>query len=223
MLLRIKQLISDPDLIKIQQILQQAKFRDGKLSAGLRAQQVKNNQEISKEDVHLDELNSLVMNNLVRHPIFQRGALPHRVAVPFYVRYEKGMHYGEHIDDPIMGPSERYRSDLAVTVFLNEPHDYQGGELIINTSYSEQSIKYAAGDVVMYPANTLHRVATVTEGVRLVAVTWVQSMVRSNEQRELLYQLSQTRDRLMRKQPDSEECKTIDHVYVNLVRMWSEV
>ena len=150
--------------------------------------------------------------------------MPHRIAAPFYARYETGMEYGEHIDDPIMGVgSDRYRSDLAMTIFLNPPDEYDGGELVVNTSFGEQKIKYDAGDAVLYPATTHHRVSNVTKGERLVAVTWIQSLIRDNEQRELLYQLSKSREKMLRNDPSSEDTKRIDNVYVNLVRMWSEL
>ncbi|MDH3609563.1 MAG: Fe2+-dependent dioxygenase [Gammaproteobacteria bacterium] len=222
MLVQIKNILGDTELQKIQDLLKTAKFRDGHLSAGMAAQQVKNNLEVSDEDI-TSVLNNIVMNNVVRHPVYQQAALPHRIATPFYARYETGMEYGEHIDDPIMGQGDRYRSDLAMTIFLNSPDEYKGGELIIQTPFGEQTIKYSAGDAVLYPATTRHRVVKVTSGERLVAVTWVQSLIRDNEQRELLYQLSKTREKMLRKDPDSEDTKCIDSTYVNLVRMWSEV
>lgn len=223
MLVQIKHILGDAELNKIQELLATAEFRDGHLSAGMVAKQVKNNQEVSDENV-ISTLNNIVMNNVVRHPTYQQAALPHRIAAPFYARYETGMEYGEHIDDPVMGvANERYRSDLAMTIFLNSPEDYEGGELIVKTPYGEQSIKYDAGDAVLYPATTHHRVAKVSKGVRLVAVTWIQSLVRDNEQRDLLYQLSKTREKLLRTDPTSEDTKRIDNTYVNLVRMWSEL
>jgi PKHD-type hydroxylase len=226
MLVTIKHILSEAELVNVQQLLNDATFRDGKLSAGMAAQQVKNNQEVADEKI-ISTLNNIVMNHVVRHPVYQQAALPHRIAAPFYARYENGMEYGEHIDDPIMGVAssmgDRYRSDLAMTIFLNPPQEYEGGELIIQSSYGEQSIKLNAGDAVLYPASTRHRVTKVTSGQRLVAVTWVQSLVRDNEQRELLYQLSKTREKLLRKDPDSEDTKRIDSTYVNLIRMWSEV
>ena len=222
MLVQIKNILGDAELQKIQELLKTAKFRDGHLSAGMAAQQVKNNLEVSDEDI-ISLLNNIVMNNVVRHPIYQHAALPHRIAAPFYARYENGMEYGEHIDDPIMGQGDRYRSDIAMTIFLNPPEEYEGGELIIQTPYGEQIIKSNAGDAVLYPATTRHRVSKVTSGKRLVAVTWVQSLVRDHEQRDLLYQLSKTREKMLRKDPDSEDTKRIDNVYVNLVRMWSEI
>ncbi len=223
MLVEIKNILGKAELETIQELLKSANFRDGHLSAGMVAQQVKNNLEVADENINTS-LNNIVMNNVVRHPTYQQAALPHRIAAPFYARYEIGMEYGEHIDDPVMGASgERYRSDLAMTIFLNSPAEYEGGELVINSSFGEQKIKLNAGDAVLYPATTRHRVAQVTSGERLVAVTWVQSLIRDNEQRELLFQLSKTREKMLRKDPDSEDTKRIDNVYVNLVRMWSEV
>ena len=223
MLVHIKHILGEAELEKIQELLNKAEFRDGHLSAGMVAKQVKNNQEVSDENI-ISSLNNIVMNNVVRHPTYQQAALPHRVAAPFYARYESGMEYGEHIDDPIMGAvNERYRSDLAMTIFLNSPDEYDGGELIIKSSFGEQSIKYNAGDAVLYPSTTHHRVSKVTSGKRYVAVTWIQSLIRDNEQRDLLYQLNKTREKMLRNDPTSEDTKRIDNTYVNLIRMWSDI
>ncbi len=222
MLVQIKHVLGEHELKQAQDLLLNAKFRDGKLSAGIAAQLVKNNEELSNEKV-IAELDQIIMDNLVRHPEYQQAALPHRIAAPFYVRYKKGMEYGDHIDDPIMGEGQRYRSDIAITIFLTSPNEYEGGELIIQSPYGEQKIKCPAGDAVLYPASTRHHITPITRGERLVAVTWVQSLIRNNEQRYLLYQLSHTREKMLRKDPNSEDTKRIDNVYVNLVRMWSEV
>ena len=227
MLIHLKNVLGPQELSKVQELLSDANYIDGKLSAGLVAGQVKNNQELASGDPKIDALNNIVMGNLVRHKVYKRAALPLKVASPFYACYQQGMHYGEHIDDPVMGASDladqRYRSDLALTVFLNQPDEYKGGELSIQTDYGLQLIKYAAGDAVMYPATTRHQVTEVTSGKRLVAVTWVQSLIKDTEQRALLYQLSCAREKLLRKQPDEEHTKQVDLVYVNLVRKWSEL
>jgi len=224
MLIQIPALLSKKKLTEIQAILSQAVFVDGKLSAGKAAQRVKNNAELPQDAQSLGRLNTLVMSTLVQHQMFQDAALPHRVAAPFYVKYGQGQAYGEHIDDPIMGPAgQRYRSDIACTIFLNSAHEYAGGELQIKTQYGPQTIKLDAGSAILYPSSSLHQVMPVTSGTRLVAVTWVQSMIRQAEQRELLFELNQARDTLMREQPDSEVTHQIDHSYVNLVRMWSEI
>lgn len=222
MVVQVKHVIGDQELHRVRELLACAEFQDGRLSAGLAAQQVKNNEEVCSEQT-VSELNRIVMGNLVRHPEYKIAALPHRIAVPFYVRYGQGMAYGEHMDDPVMGEENRYRSDIAVTVFLNSPDEYEGGELVIYTPFGHQSIKGSAGDAVLYPASTRHQVTPVTRGERLVAVTWVQSLVRSYEQRDLLYQLGKTREKMLRKAPDSEDSRCIDNVYLNLVRMWSEI
>jgi PKHD-type hydroxylase len=222
-LLQIPTVLSDLDLQSVRQLLSHAKFVDGKLSAGSAARRVKRNQEVSRDAEEIQALNELVMGKLVRHPMYLNGALPHRVAVPYYARYTPGMAYGDHVDDPVMGPGPRYRSDVAITVFLSEPEAYDGGELIVRTSFGEHKAKLPAGDAVMYPASSLHRVAEVTRGERLVAVTWVQSLIRDAAKRELLYELGLVRDRLLQASPDAEETAKINNVYSNLVRMWAEV
>ena len=223
MLIHLKHVLGNQELKKVQELLAKAHFVDGKLSAGKVAAQVKINQEVAGDDPMVSMLNEIVMGNLLRHKTYLQGALPLYIASPFYACYEKDMEYGDHIDDPIMGLKQRYRSDLALTIFLNQPDEYEGGELIIKTGLGEQPIKFAAGDAVLYPATSRHRVSKVTNGKRMVAVSWVQSLVKDNEQRSLLYQLGCAREKLLRNQPEEEHTKQIDNVYVNLVRKWSEL
>ena len=224
MLVVIPNILDHDNLLEVQKLLAGAPFVDGKLSAGDVAKHVKNNEEMQQNAAQLQRLNKLVMSALVAHPEFQNAALPHRIAMPFYARYNVGQSYGDHIDDPIMGPpGQRYRSDVSTTVFLNEPTDYEGGELIIRTSFGEKTVKLPAGSAVVYPSSSLHRVTAVTHGQRLVAVTWIQSLIRDPAQRELLYELNSVREPLLKSAPTDEMTKKIDHTYVNLVRMWSEV
>ncbi len=224
MLLLIPKLLDAARLQEVQGLLRHADFLDGKLSAGKEAQQVKHNQELSTNSPQRRRLDAIVMSALVQHPHYQAAVLPLRLASAFYVRYQVGMGYGFHIDDPVMGPmSGRYRSDVSTTIFLNDPEDYQGGELVIRNSFGEQVIKAPAGSAVIYPSNTWHQVTPVTQGERLVAVTWAQSLVKNAEQRELLYQLAQAREGLLTKMPASEELAQLSTAYSNLVRMWSEV
>lgn len=224
MLLVIPKVLDAVRLQEVQGLLKHADFLDGKLSAGKEAQQVKHNQELSANSPQRRRLDALVMSALVQHPQYQAAVLPLRVASAFYVRYQAGMGYGFHIDDPVMGPmSGRYRSDVSTTIFLNEPSAYEGGELVIRSFFGEQQIKAEAGAAVLYPSSTWHQVAPVTQGERLVAITWAQSMVKSAEQRELLYQLAQAREGLLAKMPDTDELAQLSTAYSNLVRMWSEV
>lgn len=224
MLIRIPAVLDHSELEIVRRLLNKAPFVDGKLSAGQAARRIKNNQEVDRGAHELEQLNNLIMGKLVQHPIYRSAALPVRVAAPYYARYGAGMHYGDHVDDPIMGANGQiYRSDLSITIFLSEPSAYDGGELMINTSFGEQAIKYSAGDAVLYSAATRHRVAEVTRGERLVAVTWVQSLVRDSNQRELLHELNGVRERLLASAPESEDAKQVNKTYVNLVRMWGDV
>lgn len=223
MLIEIPNLIDPAQLQAIVSALHEAPFVDGKLSAGARARRVKNNRELQQEAEIAQYLNKIVLGSLYNHRIFRSAALPHRVAKPFFAKYEPGMTYGEHIDDPVMGEGQRFRCDVAATVFLNEPDEYDGGELIIKTTFADKAVKLSGGWAVLYPASSRHRVAEVTRGERLVAVTWVQSMVRDPAKRELLYGLNRARERLMEQAPDAEQTAQVDHAYTNLVRMWAEV
>lgn len=223
MLLKLPKILNTDDIVAVQHLLTNVEFVDGKLSAGKAAREHKFNEELPKDAPIQDKLNQILMPRLVTHPLYNAATLPHRVAAPFYVRYRKGMAYGQHIDDPIMGDGPRYRSDIAITVFLNSPGEYAGGELTIQLSSDEQEIKYDAGDAVLYPASTLHKVNEVTFGERLVAVTWVQSLVRDPAQRELLFELYQAREKMLQDSPNAKETAQIDHAYTNLIRMWSEL
>lgn len=224
MLLTISGVIPKPQLERIRQLLDRGEFKDGKLSAGREALRVKNNQELVQEPDLYTALNNLLMGCLVQHPTYLRAVLPRRIAAPYYARYSAGMRYGDHIDDPIMGSgTDQYRSDVSITVFLNDPVDYDGGELVIRSSYGEQSIKLKAGDAVLYPSSSLHHINAVTRGERRVAVTWAQSLVRDPGQRELLYQLCQAREKLLQEHPDCEETAWVSNSYANLVRMWSDL
>ncbi len=223
MLIEIPAVLSAQKLALVKQLLQSGQFVDGKLSAGMAAKQVKNNEELKTDTVDLNQLNNVVMGSLVQHPVYQSAAMPIKVATPFYARYTAGMTYGDHVDDPIMGPPQgRYRSDVSTTVFLNEPEDYEGGELVIRTPFGDQRVKLPAGHAVVYPSSSLHHVAEVTRGERLVAVTWAQSMIRDAGKRELLYELNQARESLLKNRPQEDETKRVDVAYVNLIRMWAD-
>jgi len=224
MLVEIRNLLSPEQLKNIRQHLEKGEFIDGRLSAGSAAAKVKNNQELNQTGQLTEYLNNLVMGTLLAHPTYQAAVMPYRVASPFYARYRPGMRYGNHVDDPIMGPpGGQYRTDVSTTVFLNEATEYEGGELVINTSFGEHKVKLNAGDAVTYPSSSLHHVAEVTSGERLVAVTWAQSMVRDPAQRELLYTLYRAKEKLLLERPEDEETAQVNTAYVNLVRMWAEM
>ena len=224
MLLHLAKVLKTDELMLAREWLAQARFVDGRLSAGMAAKRVKDNEELADSAPELDRLNGLVMAALTRHPDYRGGALPLHIAAPYYARYRPGMSYGEHLDDPIMGSGGmRYRSDIAITVFLNPPQAYDGGELVIQTAFGSQSVKLPAGDAVLYPAGCLHRVNPVTRGERIVAITWAQSLVRDPARRELLYGLNAAREKLLQTAPDATETAQVNAAYLNLIRMWSDI
>jgi PKHD-type hydroxylase len=223
-LLRIPEVLKPDELKLARAWLAEAPFIDGKLSAGSAARRVKQNEERDRGAGSVERLDRLVMEALARHPMYRNGALPLHAASPLYARYRPGMTYGEHLDDPVMGNGGvLYRSDIAVTVFLGAPDEYEGGELVIRTAAGEHAVKEAAGSAVLYPASTIHRVNPVTRGERLVAVSWVQSLVRDPARRELLYGLNLAREKLLRLSPEAEETAQVNAAYLNLIRMWSDL
>ena len=224
MLVTIPEVLNKEDISVIQDLMATANFREGTASAGSEAKRVKNNHEMFISEVETQRLNNLVMGKLVRNPDYIAAAFAARIATPIYAKYTEGMFYGNHVDDPVMGPpNQRYRTDISITVFLNEPEDYDGGELTISTTFGEKKVKLNAGDAVMYPSSSTHQVAEVTRGERLVAVTWLQSTIPDPAKREILYNLSQARETMIETVPESAELEQVSNSYVNLLRMWSDI
>jgi len=221
-LVKIPELLNEAQVAKIKEILDGARFVDGKLSAGMAAKRVKENEEMEQEPELLQRLYRIIMSAVGHNARFRSAALPNRMADFIFARYQPGMHYGDHVDDPIMGGG-KFRTDVSMTVFLNEPDQYEGGELVIRTPFGDQKVKLEAGSAVVYPSSSVHHVAEVTRGERLVALTWIQSFVRDAGQRELLFELDGAREHLLRSEPDADHTKSIDRSYVNLLRMWADV
>jgi PKHD-type hydroxylase len=188
------------------------------------AQRVKENEELKPERERMTLLIRILLSALSHNATFNSAVLPVRMADPIIARYRPGMAYGDHVDDAIMGKSgPRLRSDVSMTLFLRDPEHYGGGELVVRTSFGETEVKLAAGDAVVYPSSSLHRVAEVTGGERLVALFWIQSHVRDPAQRELLFELNQAREQLLRQSPEAESSQQVDRAFSNLIRMWSDV
>ena len=195
-------------------------FVDGKATSQGVARSVKNNQQAERTGNALTELDSLVCSSLYANSLFQAFAFPKRVRQPIFSRYEPGMSYGPHVDGAIMNDNGNLlRADLAITLFLSSPDTYDGGELVIELPYGEEDVKLAAGEAVIYPADSMHRVAPVTRGARVAAVTWVQSAVRDGRMRSILFDLFLALQKVeSRKDPTLLLSKT----YHNLLRMTSE-
>jgi PKHD-type hydroxylase len=198
-------------------------FVPGAETAGGRARRVKNNEQVSQKAEERKALHEIVVGALMRSKEFNRAALPKRIRPPLISRYRQGMAYGQHVDNALMGPKQaRERSDVSITVFISDIDEYDGGELIIHGSFGMQEVKLPSGSVVVYPSSSLHEVAEVTRGERLVAVTWAQSYVRDDRQREILGSLAQVKEKMNALAPDAVETDLAHHVYANLLRMWAE-
>ncbi|KLN60465.1 nuclease PIN [Kiloniella spongiae] len=222
MLITIPDILDPPGLTRINELLDQGQFKDGKLTAGWHAKLVKNNTQLSGRDKAAKQATALLTNTLQRNATFARATLLRQMRPLLFSRYEPGMEYGSHVDDAIMGSDRGFRTDISFTVFLNDPNSYEGGELIMDSSVGEQKFKLPAGSAVVYPSTTLHRVAPVTKGTRQVAVSWIQSLVRSGERREIIYDIDTTRRALFERDGKSREFDLLTKTHANLLRLWSE-
>jgi PKHD-type hydroxylase len=222
MLIRLPQVLDREGREQLERIVAKGEFVDGRLTAGYRAKRVKENLQLKKSAEQAKAIDDIVVKALQRHPAFKAAALPRYIQSPLIGRYDEGMAYGDHVDDAIMTPANPVRSDISVTVFLSDPNDYDGGELTVTTSFGENQVKLAAGDGVLYPSSSLHRVAPVTRGTRLVAVTWVESLVRDPGQREILHDLAAIRRFLSQSAPEDEATDLAHKTYSNLLRRWAE-
>jgi PKHD-type hydroxylase len=203
-----------------------APWTDGRVTAGHQGVHVKQNQQIAEGSALAIELGDKVLAALERHPLFISATLPNRVYPPMFNRYQGGMHFGSHVDGSVRlvpGSGAKFRTDVSATLFLAPPDSYDGGELLIEDTYGAQSVKLAAGDMVVYPASSLHRVTPVTRGARLACFFWVQSMVRDDAQRALLFDLDNAIQRLTATSADESARVHLTGCYHNLLRMWTEV
>ncbi len=219
----IPDVLTAEELKKLREEAARLPFVPGAETAGARARRVKNNEQISQKAEERKALHEIVVGALMRNREFVRATQPKRIRPPLISRYRQGMAYGKHIDNALMGPKgARERSDVSLTLFLNDVADYDGGELVVHSSFGVQEVKLPAGWAVAYPSSTLHEVAEVTRGERLVAVTWIQSYVRDERQREIIAHLAQIKEKLNNLAPDDLETDLANQTYANLLRMWAE-
>jgi PKHD-type hydroxylase len=223
MIFSIDQILSSDELNEIKQVLSQAEFVDGKLTAGWHAKLVKNNQQL-KTGTSYQELKTKILNALNKNALFSTAIRPKSVHSLLFSRYSEGMSYDTHVDNALMtGSSGLCRSDVSFTLFLNSPQDYQWGELIIEGVQEEQSYRLEAGSAIFYPSTTLHRVNPVNQGTRLVAVGWVQSLIRDASDREILFDLETARRAIFAKSGKTPEFDLVSKSIANLLRKWAEI
>ncbi len=229
-------------LIRVPQVLDAAQVRDvrrrldaagdawvdGRVTAGHQGAQVKHNLQIAEDAPIARELGAIVLSMLERHPLFLSAALPAEIYPPMFNRYESatGMQFGRHVDGAVRllpGTGIKLRTDISATLFLSPPDDYDGGELHVEDTYGAHSVKLPAGDLVLYPATSAHRVSPVTRGARVASFFWIQSLVRDDAQRALLFELDMAIVRLTQDTPGHESLVSLTGTYHNLLRMWAQI
>lgn len=224
MLLHVPGILSPEILQQTDRLLPSLQFIDGKSTASGAALQVKNNLQVSKEahQAH-PEMQQLIAGAILAHPLVQQGVMPVKILPPMISKYESNMHYGWHTDSPLMGTDFIIRVDVSITIFLNHPDEYEGGELVIHTPGGFTPYKLQKGDAIIYPTTRLHAVNQVVSGNRIAAVTWMQCAIKNPEQRELLFQFKSANDIMAADKANTTEYLMLQQVYANLVRMWAEV
>lgn len=225
MLLHIPGLLNPAALAQAQALLAGAPWADGRATAGAQAALAKNNQQLPEHWPGLSALQQLVQDGLARHAMFFSAALPHRISPPMFNRYGGVANaFGNHVDSAVrhLPDGGRVRTDISCTVFLADPGSYDGGELVVEDTCGQQRIKLPAGDMVLYPGHSVHRVEPVTRGERLAAFFWVESLVRAPEQRELLFNMDRALTALRERDGESAEAVALMGTYHHLLRMWGE-
>jgi PKHD-type hydroxylase len=230
MLLAIPDVLTPEQVLQARQALEQAEWVDGRVTAGHQSARAKDNMQIPEQHPVAREVGDLILGALGRNPLFLSAALPLRVFPPLFNRYSGGQSFGTHVDNAIRqigGTSHRIRTDLSATLFFAGPEEYDGGELCVEDSYGVKSVKLKPGSMVLYPATSLHHVTPVTRGSRLCSFFWIQSMIRDDGQRSLLFDLDLAIQKLNRELPSETAAQQtavqLTGVYNNLLRQWAEM
>lgn len=226
MIARILGLLDAPQLAAVRTLLGEARWEDGRATAGFQSAQVKHNLQLAQGSPPARQAGEIIVRALERHPDFISAALPRHVYPPLFNRYEPGMSFGAHVDNAVRqvpGTHHRLRADISATLFLSPAEEYDGGELVIEDTFGAHSVKLAAGDMVLYPAGSLHHVRPVTRGARTAGFFWVQSMVRDDEARTLLFEMDSAIRELTAAQAESGTLLRLTGCYHNLLRRWANV
>jgi PKHD-type hydroxylase len=226
MLLAIPDLLSEEQIATARKLLEQAEWVDGKVTAGPQSARAKRNLQLPEGSAVSETLGDMILTALQRNPLFVSAALPLRVFPPLFNRYQGGHAFGNHVDNAIRqiaSTGHRIRTDLSATLFLADPDEYEGGELAVEDTYGVHKVKLPAGDMVLYPSSSLHSVTPVTSGARVASFFWVQSMVRDDGRRTLLFDLDMSIQQLSRDVPAHPSIVQLTGVYHNLLRQWAEM
>ena len=229
MLLHVKQVLNADELREARAILKRATWGDGRVTAGVQSTQAKNNEQLPQDGTEAAALQRIVLGGLNRHAVFFSAALPRRVFPPLFNRYGGASNsFGNHVDNAVRfvpgTAGERVRTDVSCTLFLADPDEYDGGELIVEDTFGSQRIKLPAGDMVLYPGTSVHRVEPVTRGHRIASFFWIESMVRSDEQRRLLFDMDSHLMRLRASVGETDSAVIgLTGTYHNLLRLWADV
>ena len=226
MLIHIPEVLSKQQVAEFRARLQQTDWVDGKATVGVQGARVKNNRQLPVDGLLARELGEIILKSLYANPLFMSDALPLRIVPPLFNAYSGGEYYGFHVDGAIRllpGSHLSLRTDVSSTLFLSEPDEYEGGELIVQDTYGSHEVKLPAGDLILYPSTSLHQVAPVTSGERVCSFFWTQSMVRDDWQRNLLHELDCNIQMLRQKLGDCDEVLGLTGHYHNLLRQWAQV
>ena len=225
MLIQIPDALNASQVALARRLLDSADWVDGRVTAGHQSARAKNNLQLPEDHPVARQVGEMILRALQGNPLFISAALPHRVFPPLFNRYQGGQAFGSHVDNAIRESRGglRIRTDLSCTLFLCDPDEYEGGELLIEDAYGGQSVKLPAGHMVLYPAISLHNVQPVTSGARLASFFWIQSMIRDDGHRTLLFDLDTAIQRLTLELPEHPSAVQLTAVYHNLLRQWAEV
>ncbi len=226
MLLHVPDVLTAEQVAHARAVLDGAEWVDGRVTAGHQSARAKDNQQIPDTSPAARQIGDLVLNALQQNPLFITAALPLRVFPPLFNRYQGGQSFGTHVDNAIRqvtGTSHRIRTDLSATLFFSAPEEYDGGELVVEDTYGVHSVKLPPGHLVLYPSTSLHHVRPVTRGARVSSFFWLQSMVRDDAQRTLLFDLDAAIRRVNQDLPDHPSAVQLTGIYHNLLRRWAEL
>ena len=224
MIHQIPDVLTPEQITKLRALIDESPFETGDRTVGQRGRRVKDNMQMAPDAEYLDAIQKMVLQALVSNLAFRAAAMPRKFVLPIVSRYKPGMAYGVHIDNAIMGQrvGGLERSDLSYTLFLTDPAEYDGGELTLHSPYGEQRIKLAPGSLFLYPSTMLHLVSPVTRGERVAVVGWIESIVRDESKREILFDLHRLMKHLIDNHPDTPEPDLALKVYGNLMRKWAD-